>query len=102
MVLDKKVFEGIHIVDFGWALAGPLSVKYFADYGATVICIESFRRPDLLRISAPFKDGMPNVNRAGFFSYFAANKYSISLDLTQATAKEIAKKLVARADIVAD
>jgi benzylsuccinate CoA-transferase BbsF subunit len=102
MDLAKKVFDGIHIVDFGWALAGPLSVKYLADYGATVICIESLRRPDLLRISAPFKDETPNINRAGFYSYFAANKYSISLDLNNKSAREIAKKLVAWADIVAD
>jgi benzylsuccinate CoA-transferase BbsF subunit len=100
--LVNKVFDGINIVDFGWALAGPLSVKYLADYGATVVCIESMKRPDLLRISAPFKDGIPDINRAGFFSYFAANKYSISLDLNKTAAKEIAKKLVAKADIVAD
>jgi benzylsuccinate CoA-transferase BbsF subunit len=100
--LDKKVFDGVHIVDFGWALAGPLSIKYLADYGATVVCVESMKRPDLLRISAPFKDGKADINRAGFFSYFAANKYSISLDLNKTDAKEIAKKLVAGADIVAD
>jgi benzylsuccinate CoA-transferase BbsF subunit len=100
--LDQKVFAGINVIDFGWAIAGPLSLKYLADYGATVICIESMERPDLLRMSAPFKDGVTNINRAGFFSYFAANKYSISLDLKNATAKEIAKKLVAWADVVAD
>ena len=102
MDLERKVFDGIHIVDFGWALAGPLSIKYLADYGATVVCVESQQRPDLLRISAPFKDGIANINRAGFFSYFAANKYSISLDLNNSAAKKIAKNLVAWADIVAD
>ena len=43
MDLDRKVFDGINIVDFGWSLAGPLSVKYLADYGATVVCIESLQ-----------------------------------------------------------
>jgi benzylsuccinate CoA-transferase BbsF subunit len=100
--LDKKVFEGIKILDFGWAIAGPLTLKYLADYGATVICIESLTRPDLLRTSAPFKDGKADINKAGYFSYFAANKYSINLDLSQPLAKEIAKKLVGWADIVAD
>ncbi len=100
--MDPKVFAGINVIDFGWAIAGPLTLKYLADYGATVICIESIERPDLLRTSAPFKDGVTNINRAGFFSYFAANKYSISLDLKNAVAKEIAKKLVAWADVVAD
>jgi benzylsuccinate CoA-transferase BbsF subunit len=55
-----------------------------------------------LRISAPFKDGVSNINRAGYFSYFAANKYSISLDLNKDAAKKIARKLVACADIVGD
>ena len=102
MDLDEKVFGGINVVDFGWAIAGPLSLKYLADYGATVVCIESPQRPDLLRISAPFKDGVSNINRAGYFSYFAANKYSVSLDLNKDAAKKIARKLVACADIVGD
>jgi benzylsuccinate CoA-transferase BbsF subunit len=100
--LDNKVFEGIKVVDFGWAIAGPLTLKYLADYGATVICIESLQRPDLLRTSAPYKDGVPNINRAGYFAYFASNKYSISLDLNKPRGKEIAKRLALWADIVAD
>jgi len=90
------------VVDFGWAIAGPLTLKYLADYGATVICIESSERPDLLRTSAPYRDGIAGINRAGFFSYLASNKYSVSLDLKNVVGKEIARKLVAWADIVAD
>jgi benzylsuccinate CoA-transferase BbsF subunit len=100
--LEQKVFAGINVVDFGWAIAGPLTLKYLADYGATVICIESSERPDLLRTSAPYRDGIANINRAGFFSYLASNKYSVSLDLKNVAGKEIARKLVAWADIVAD
>jgi benzylsuccinate CoA-transferase BbsF subunit len=100
--LFNKVFSGIKVVDFGWAIAGPLTLKYLADYGATVVCIESLQRPDLLRTSAPYKNGITDINKAGYFAYFAANKYSISLDLNKPQAREIAKKLVAWADIVSD
>jgi crotonobetainyl-CoA:carnitine CoA-transferase CaiB-like acyl-CoA transferase len=100
--LGKSVFAGVKILDFGWAIAGPLSLKYLADYGAMLVCIESTQRPDLLRTSAPFRDGKADVNRAGFFAYFAANKYSISLDLTTAAGRDIARRLVAWADIVGD
>jgi crotonobetainyl-CoA:carnitine CoA-transferase CaiB-like acyl-CoA transferase len=100
--LSKKVFEGIKILDFGWAIAGPLTLKYLADYGATVICIESFQRPDLLRTATPYKEEVPGVDRAGYFAYFAANKYSISLNLNKPNGLNIAKKLVTWADIVAD
>src|SRR4030042_4970150 len=100
--MDMKVFEGLKVVDFGWAIAGPLTLKYLADYGATVICVESPQRPDLLRVSTPYKDGVAGVNRAGYYAYFAPNKYSISLDLEQAGGMEIAKKLVSWADVVSD
>jgi len=98
----KKVFEGIKIIDFGWAIAGPLTLKYLADYGATVICVESFQRPDLLRTATPYKDEVAGVDRAGYFAYFAANRYSISLNLNKPNGQDIARKLVAWADVVAD
>ena len=100
--MDKKVFDGIIVVDFGWAIAGPLTLKYLADYGATVICIESFQRPDLLRTSTPYKDEAAGVDRAGYFAYFAANKYSICLDLNKPNGLKIARKLISKADVVAD
>jgi benzylsuccinate CoA-transferase BbsF subunit len=100
--VNGKVFEGVNVIDFGWAIAGPLTLKYLADYGATVINIESFERPDLLRTSTPYKNGLAGVDRAGYFAYFAGNKYSISLNLNKPGGLEIARKLVAWADIVAD
>ena len=100
--MQKRVFEGVKIVDFGWVLAGPIILKSFADYGATVICVETNKRPELLRTSAPYKDGVAGVNRSGYYAFYAPNKYSISLDLTQADGVEIARKLVSWADIVAD
>ncbi|NWG75783.1 MAG: CoA transferase, partial [Rubrivivax sp.] len=100
--MSKKIFNGINVLDFGWAIAGPLTLKYLADYGATVICIESLQRPDLLRTATPYKDEIPGVDRAGYFAYFAANKYSISLDLNKPNGREIVKKLIAWADVVAD
>jgi benzylsuccinate CoA-transferase BbsF subunit len=99
---DEKIFGGVNLLDLGWVIAGPLSLKYLADYGATLICVESMERPDLLRTSAPFRDGKADINRAGFFSYFAANKLSISLDFKKAAARELAKRLVSWADIVGD
>lgn len=99
---QKRVFEGVKVVDFGWVLAGPIILKSLADYGATVICVETNKRPELLRTSAPYKDGVAGVNRSGYYAFYAPNKYSISLDLTQADGVEIARKLVSWADIVAD
>jgi crotonobetainyl-CoA:carnitine CoA-transferase CaiB-like acyl-CoA transferase len=67
-----------------------------------VIGVESIQRPDLLRTATPYKDEIPGVDRAGYFAYFAANKYSISLNLNKRHGLEIAKKLVFWADVIAD
>ncbi len=95
-------FEGIKVADFTWWIAGPLTTKTLADYGATVVRIESAQRPGGLRITMPYRDNKPGVNRSGFYTYWNANKYSMSLDLGHPQGREIAKKLVSWADITAE
>lgn len=105
MKKDRKKTEALQdlkVIDFGWAIAAPTLCWFLATHGATVIRVESSKRPDVYRISAPYKDKKPGLNRAGFFAYPNVNKYSISLDLSLARAVEIAKMLVAWADVVVD
>jgi benzylsuccinate CoA-transferase BbsF subunit len=100
--MGERALEGVKVVDFGWVLVSPLIVKTLADYGATAVCVESLRGPSLSRLGTPFKDGKPGVDRAGHFAYCAPNKHSISLDLRTPGGMEIAKKLVAWADVVSE
>ena len=95
-------FEGIKVADFSWVVAGPLVTKYLADYGATVVKVESMEHPDILRLSAPYKDNKPGINRSGFFAYYQHNKYSLSLNLNHPKAREIALRLVSWGDIVVE
>lgn len=98
--MDRSVFSGTKIVGFSWAMVGVLTMKYFADYGATVIRIETAKRPDVSRTSPPFKDGRPGMNRAGYFNYFSANMLSMTLNMSHSLAFGVAKKLITQADIV--
>ena len=100
--VNERAFDGIKICDFTWAGVGPLTTKYFADHGATVVRIESIHRPDGLRTAPPFKDKIPGVNRAGHFAFINANKYGMALNMNNPRAIEIAKRMVAWADIVAE
>jgi len=100
--MGQGPFAGVNVLDFTWGLAGPLSTKYLADYGATVIRVESLARPCGTRVSPPFKDRVPGVDRAGYFVFFNANKYSLSLNLNHPRAKEVLNRLVAWADMVAE
>ena len=101
-MMTDRALKGVKVVDFGWVLVSPLIVKLLADYGATAVCVESIKSPSLSRLGTPFKDGKPGVDRAGHFAYCAPNKYSISLDLRTRGGMEIARKLVAWADVISE
>ena len=79
--MDKRVFEDLKIAAFSWAMVGPLTLKFFADYGATVVRVETSLRPCVTRTSAPFKDNVAGLNRSGYFNHFSANMMSLSLNM---------------------
>lgn len=95
----EGVFSGLKILAFCWAVVGPLTMKFFADHGATVIRVETSKRPCTMRTSAPYKDNKPGLNRGGYFNYFNSNILSLSLNMQMPEAIDIAKKLVAECDV---
>jgi crotonobetainyl-CoA:carnitine CoA-transferase CaiB-like acyl-CoA transferase len=97
------VFDGLKIVDFTWAAAGPITTRHFGDYGATVVKIESNQHPDSLRVGPPFVDGKPGINRSGFFAQFNPNKLSATIDMRNAVGRQVVHKLIVEwADVVVD
>jgi benzylsuccinate CoA-transferase BbsF subunit len=98
--MQKRVFEDLKIVAFSWAMVGPLTLKFFADYGATVIRVETSLRPCVTRTSAPYKDNIPGLNRSGYFNHFSANMMSLSLNMNSPLGLGVAKDLIAWADVV--
>lgn len=95
-------FEGITVADFSWVGVGPISTKYLADHGARVVRIESESRPDVLRGASPFKGAEPGLDRSQFYGDFNTSKQSLTLDMKHPEAIEIAKKLIARADVMVE
>lgn len=100
MEVNDGAFGGLIVTAFGGAVVGPLTMKMFADHGATVIRIESTKRPCTLRTSGPYKDAKPGLNRAGYFNYHSGNIMSMGLNMTNPKAVDVAKRLVAKSDVV--
>lgn len=100
--MAKGIFEGLHVVDFSWAAAGPQVTRELAEHGATVIHVESHTRLCPLRTFAPFKDAKPGINRSAFHAEYNTCKLSMSVDLNQPKAQEVARRLIAWADVVAE
>ncbi len=97
-----KPLEGVKVADFTWALVGPITTKTLSDWGAEVVKIEGRSRPDSRRTVPPFSDNVPGLDRSATFNPYNTNKLSVALDLTQARGIEVAKRVVAWADIVVD
>jgi crotonobetainyl-CoA:carnitine CoA-transferase CaiB-like acyl-CoA transferase len=88
----------ILVADFSRVLAGPLCTQLLADAGARIIKIEEPERGDETRHWGP-----PFIR--GVSAYFLAvnrNKESVALDLQSSAGRQVAKKLIARADVVVD
>jgi len=93
---------GVKIADFSWIGVGPITAKYLADHGATVVRVETENPVDRLRNVGPFKDGVPGANRSQFFASFNTSKLSLALNLRLPEGLEVAKRLIAWADICLD
>ncbi|HZP42347.1 MAG TPA: CoA transferase [Candidatus Binatia bacterium] len=89
---------GIHVLELGIWVAVPSAAAVLADWGATVVKIEPPDGDPLRGLAAtglvPYQ---PDVNPA--FQLDNRGKQSIVLDLRRAEAREVAHRLVARADV---
>ncbi len=98
----EKILDGIRIVEFGWAVVGPLTCSWAGNYGAEVIKVETSTKVDVIRTMPPFKDDKVGINTSLFFGRENASKYSIALNLAQPEAVEVAKRLICLSDVVLD
>jgi crotonobetainyl-CoA:carnitine CoA-transferase CaiB-like acyl-CoA transferase len=94
--------EDVKILDFMWALAGPGTTRALADYGATVIRIESATRIDGSRTVGPFYKNKAAHDGSGLFGTYNAGKLGLGLDLNKPKAREVVLDLVRWADVVCE
>lgn len=99
------VLTGIRIIDFARILAGPWATQLLADLGAEVIKIERPGTGDDTRTwGPPFlqSDDGEQLSDAAYFACTNRNKKSLVLDINTQDGRDIAKKLIARSDIVVE
>jgi crotonobetainyl-CoA:carnitine CoA-transferase CaiB-like acyl-CoA transferase len=99
---DSLPLQDVKILDFMWVLAGPGITRMLADYGATVIRVESINRTDPTRTVGPFQNGQSGSESSGLWGNNNAGKYGITLDLSTADARAIVMDLVRWADVVCE
>lgn len=83
----------IRVVELGQLIAGPFCAQLFGDMGATVVKIEPPKTGDPMR---QWGAGDPPV----WWEVIARNKRSVAADLRTAEGQEIARRLIAGADVL--
>ncbi|MDP7240175.1 MAG: CoA transferase, partial [Dehalococcoidia bacterium] len=99
---DGRALDRVKLLDLTWQGAGPWATGYLADFGALVVRVESETTLDILRMSPPYKDGIPGINNAYLYGGSNSGKVSLALDLKHPRGREVALRLVKWADVVAE
>ena len=98
----RLALDGLKVLDFTQAMAGPLASRLLADQGATVVHVESETKIDIYRVTPPYKEMKPGINRSTLFGNYQAGKFGLALDMRHPAAIDVARRLVEWADVIVD
>ena len=91
----KGALAGLKVVELAHVIAGPLAGTLLADLGANVVHVEDPGRGDPQRYAGPAKDGTHL-----WWKVAARNKRSVTVNLRTPEGRDLARQLVAWADVV--
>ena len=92
---SPRALQGLRVVEMGQLIAGPFAGTTLGEFGADVIKIEAPGTGDPLRNWRHTKDGT-----SVWWQVLSRNKRSIALDLRAAEGQQIARQLIAEADVL--
>ena len=99
----RKALADVRILDFTWAWAGAYATFQLGLLGAEVIKVESLKRLDLSRSqSLTTGQRFTGYDSSSVFNDLNMNKLSVRLNLSRPEAVEIALRLAAKSDVVAE
>ena len=90
MTEQELPLDGIRVVEFSHMVMGPGAGLLLADLGAEVVKVEPPGGDNTRRLRG---------SGAGYFSMYNRNKRSVCIDLKSERGREIARRLVSKADI---
>ncbi|MEG0923336.1 MAG: CoA transferase [Comamonas sp.] len=96
-VPSPSALQGVKVVEMGQLIAGPFCGKTLGEFGADVVKIEATGTGDPLR-NWRLMQGDTSV----WWQVQSRNKKSIALDLRQKEAQDLARQLIAEADVLVE
>ena len=88
-----NALSDLKVLDFSWVSVGPLTTKKLADFGATVIRVESSHHIGI-RIPTTDVAGRMSLNRCYWFNTGNTNKLSLGCNMGKPEGKKLIEKLI--------
>ncbi|MES2184353.1 MAG: CaiB/BaiF CoA-transferase family protein [Pseudomonadota bacterium] len=95
--IPPGALAGVRVVEMGQLIAGPFCGKTLGEFGADVVKIEAPLTGDPLRNWRMLQDGT-----SVWWQVQSRNKRSIALDLRSPEGQDIARRLIAEADVLVE
>jgi crotonobetainyl-CoA:carnitine CoA-transferase CaiB-like acyl-CoA transferase len=100
---DRELpLRGLKVLDLTWVVAGPAIGRSLADFGATVVRVESSRRIETARHMQPFHGGKPGRENSALYGTCNAGKLGMTLDLQTEAGRDIVRDLAGWCDVAAE
>ncbi len=90
-----RALQGLRVVEMGQLIAGPFAGKLLGEFGADVVKIEPPGVGDPLRNWRLLKEGT-----SVWWQVQSRNKRSVAIDLRTAEGQDLARQLIAEADVL--
>src|SRR5882762_5412119 len=94
-----RLLDGVRLLSFNHFLMGPLGVQIMADLGADVIAVEALDGAFQRRWSG---NNAYLGDESLLFACANRNKRSLAIDLHADRGRDIARKLIATSDVIAE
>ena len=98
---DVAALAGLRVLEVGGQVSAAYATRLLADLGADVIKVEA-PDGDETRRTGPFPGDTPHPEKSGLFLHLNANKRGITLNLSEATGRDVLLGLTREADVVVE
>ena len=92
----------VKILDLMWVMAGPAATRVLADWGATVVRVESSHKLEGARTFQPLLNNEGGSENSGLFQNLNAGKLGLTVAMDNPEARELILDLVRWADVVCE